>query len=110
MACWRKQNVPWPADFSAWASAASPVVYSRVYHKFTSHRLAFEIKVELAEEGTQFAFLQAAKRAVVPQFFDDRLHFIRWLVKVAYRHGLDLLRRKKPTSQTECETLENPAK
>ncbi len=86
--------MPWPDDFPRWAQMAYPVVYGRVYHRLRRIGLSHRVAADLAEEGTQFAFEKATERSVIPGFFTSHVHFVRWLVLVAYRRALESLKHK----------------
>lgn len=91
--------MPWPENVpSEWASPAYAITYGRVVNRLRRRGLSHEQAGELAEEGTQHAFLRVAQGKGPATGFRDQPHFVSWLVLVAYRRAMELLRKRRPES------------
>jgi DNA-directed RNA polymerase specialized sigma24 family protein len=102
-------NSPWSEGRAGWAEEACQAACQRVYNRLRGLGLAPAAAAELAADGAQTAFLCAGGRAGFPSCFDSERHLVNWLTVVAYRKGLDELRRARARRLTDSEARQLPA-
>src|SRR5207245_1151771 len=85
--------MPPAEEFPNWGWSAYPTVYACVYRRLRRRCvwLSHARTVDLADDGT----LSALQRAANASLSDDPTHRLRWVVLVAYRRAIDLLRRER---------------
>lgn len=87
----------WHTDEACWPGRVAEAVRARVFRRFRARGIPPGEATQLAGEVTQIAFVRAHLQPGFPGCFQSEEHLVNWMAWVAYRRGLDDLRRRRPS-------------